>query len=65
MNFPARSTFWRTPGIGGFARMNGSNREYTRVKIIQVSGAPRPGGAPVSYESVLEFYVDDPAFTRF
>jgi hypothetical protein len=51
-------------GAGGFARMNGDNRVYTPVRIVQANRTPR-GGGPVNYESVLEFYVDDPTYAAF
>jgi hypothetical protein len=52
-------------GVGGFNKLSGSSRVYTTVRVIQVDRTPRKGGGPISYESVVEFYVEDPAYAAF
>lgn len=52
-------------GIGGFGQLSGGARVYTTCKVIQVTQSPRKGGGPVTYESLVEFYADDPAYAAF
>jgi hypothetical protein len=53
-------------GTGGFGRRDESgSRVYTTVKLLQANRTPRQGGGPVIYDSVVEFYVDDPTYQAF
>jgi hypothetical protein len=63
---PATVEIWEdVSGIGGFDRMDGANRQYTTVRFLQVDRAPRKGGGPVVYESVVEFIIADPTYSTF
>ena len=54
-------------GIGGFDRGEdwGWQREFVRVKATQVTREIRPGGGPALYNTIFEFYIDDPTYTDF
>lgn len=52
--------------IGGFDRMDGAEKVFTKVKFIRVERVPRPGGGLVVYDhSTIEFLIVDPSYTDF
>lgn len=63
---PAIEVWEALSGVGGFARLNGDGtRRYTSVRVVQAGRTPRDAGGPLSYETVLEFYVTDAGYTSF
>lgn len=63
---PATVEVWENvSGVGGFDRMEGGERAYTRVKLLQVARTPRSGGGPIVYESHVEFQIEDSGYTAF
>lgn len=54
-------------GTGGFGKMEGSNKKWTKVKIVQVHRSVRPGGGHgvVYDDSFMEFYIVDPEYAEF
>lgn len=65
-NLPATIEIWEdSSGSDGFARKDGSNaRIYTTVRVTQVSRTPR-GSGRVTYETLLEFYIEDASYQDF
>jgi hypothetical protein len=52
-------------GSGGFARMDGSSKLYTTVRVVSVDRQTRQGGGPVAFDSTLTFHIDDESYTNF
>lgn len=63
---PTVETWEDVSRAGGFDRLDGQgNRVYTTVKVVQVSRIPWSGGGPVRFASVVEFHIEDAAYSAF
>jgi hypothetical protein len=50
---------------GGFGRLSGSTRIFTKVKFLQVHRVMASGAGSVYEQSFVEFYIEDSTYTEF
>lgn len=51
---------------GGFARMSGATKVWTKVRFLRVDRISAKGGGRITYDdSFIEFVIDDPTYQGF